>query len=153
MTRTHIGFAAALIAACCCLVGIARADDKKADCRYCHAVQKVTSKMRCDHCKAAEKACDHCADMAKKVADSAACEPCGEKGAAAACGDCSKMMPEDAGTCMCAAKRAVSENTYCCKKCASAKKADCKKCKEMRAAVAALACDGDGCKCADCGKH
>lgn len=153
MIRSITGFAAALVAVCCIFLGLARADEKTADkaggCTYCKALKDVTDHLRCEGCAKADKPCDKCAAMAKKVSETAACPGCKE-GKAGGCSECPAAPKDAAEHCsFCAEKKLVAEHSYCCKSCAAAKKTDCADCKKVRDAVMAIPCE----QCAKEGKH
>jgi RNA polymerase subunit RPABC4/transcription elongation factor Spt4 len=144
--RIRFAFVAALVALSVTFALSVSADEakggaeKKSDCGYCAALHHVTTAMRCEKCTGQEKACEHCAGMVKKVMDTAGCKKCMEKHEAA-CGDCSALMPKDAGHCkFCGDKKMVADHVYCCTKCKDAKKDDCAKCKEVRDAVMHVKC-------------
>lgn len=145
--RFKLGLVAVIFVVSAFLGLAARAEDEKkaAGCGYCNAVAHVGKAMRCEGCKAAEKACDPCAEAIKKMTNAAKCKSCGDKHADAAkpagCADCAARMPKDKGHCeFCADKKMVADNTWCCGKCSAANKADCGKCQEMRKTVMAVKC-------------
>lgn len=128
--------------------------EKKMDCGYCQAVSNVAHNMRCEGCAKADKQCQHCTDMGKKMMDAASCPGCKEmmaKGGegmakpAAACANCTTAMKEvkDAHCQFCAEKTMVMNHAYCCKNCKEkgAKAAEsCAKCQEMRKMMGAAKC-------------
>lgn len=153
LNRIRFGLVAALVAVSMTFAAGALAQDKtppaKADCGYCAAVQHVTTAMRCEGCKSAEKPCAHCQEVAKKVAATASCDGCvaakKDGKPAASCAECTATVASGKeGECkFCAEKKMVADHTYCCDKCKGAKNAECKNCKKMREQVMAV-------DCADC---
>ncbi len=124
------------------VLGVAGAQDK-AKCDTCAEVAKVIAGMRCDGCKAADKACDHCAGEQKTLCEHSACKACDKDGK---CDACTAAM-KDAKCKHCAALKFILAHMYCCDNCAKESKKDCKKCDDKRAATAKAAGE-----CKDCAK-
>jgi hypothetical protein len=111
-----------------------RADDKKdaKGCEVCATVKDVCKAMtKCAGCPKPNASCEHCGKAATGAAGKYNCKDCKDK----SCDHCKKLLEDNKGDKVAAAKKLMMSKSFCCSRCEKAgeeKAAACKKCVEGR---------------------